>query len=173
MWKAIPGFEGEYEVSNLGNIKSLAKTVWYGKNKRVWRNTPDKILNPYINKCGRRDGYRQVHLSGKVRFYVHRLVAQVFIENPRNLKIINHIDGDTLNNKWVNLEWCTYSENRIHSRDKLNHGISGKLALDLSTGIYYESLNQAFQARKHPVQFSQFTLMLRNIYPNICNVILI
>lgn len=91
-WRAISGFEGIYEVSDLGRVKSLH----FGK---------ERLLTLNINSSG----YYNVNLcqSGACKTYkVHRLVAEAFIENPKDLPLINHIDENPLNNLVSNLEWC-------------------------------------------------------------------
>ncbi len=99
LWQDIPGFEGCYQVSNLGRVKSFRK----------WKtaHSPDEyILKNYLSD----NGYYQVTLyNGNVRkkFLVHRLVASAFIPNPDNLPHINHKDEDPSNNAASNLEWCT------------------------------------------------------------------
>lgn len=102
VWKDIKGYEGKYQVSNLGRIKSLS-----------YRNTGiSKILVPKINK-----GYYEIglYLNGiRKMFFVHRLVALTFIPNPNNLPQINHIDEDKTNNCVDNLEWCTQAYNNIY-----------------------------------------------------------
>ena len=106
-WKDIDGFEGYYQVSNQGRVRSFAKS-WY---------TEPLILKQHINA----DGYANVYLSWagkgkKVTTYkVHRLVAQAFIPNPLNKREVNHIDGDKKNNAVWNLEWVTSSENSRHA----------------------------------------------------------
>lgn len=108
VWKDIVGYEGKYQVSNLGYIKSLE--MWTG-DKYIKR---DKILRGSLSK----NGYLYVSLckGGKAKKYkVNRLVAQAFIENPYNLPITNHIDGDKTNNCVDNLEWTTQSENLKHA----------------------------------------------------------
>lgn len=107
IWKDIEGFEGSYQVSNLGRVKSFHR----GK----WNN---------ISPCESTKGYLQVflHKNGKrKRFFVHRLVAQAFIPNPDNLPQINHKDEDKANNMVDNLEWCTAEYN-------LNYGTRNKRA---------------------------------------------
>lgn len=102
IWKDIPWYEWLYQVSNLGNIYSNPKKwSWWHK----W-----KILKPYIN-----DLYFSVVLSTKNRVLIHRLVAQSFIPNPENKPQVNHINWTKTDNRAENLEWCTISENWIHS----------------------------------------------------------
>lgn len=75
-------------------------------------------IKPYVSKIG----YLQIkiNLNGKSKhFYVHRLIAEEFIPNPNKLKCVNHKDGNKLNNKIDNLEWCTYSQNNQHAYDNL------------------------------------------------------
>ena len=108
IWKDIEGYENKYQVSNLGNVKSLE--TWTG-DKYIRR---EKILKNMVYG----NGYYYVCLSknGKVKKYkVNRLVAQAFIPNPDNKPFTNHIDGDKLNNNVDNLEWCTQSENMKHA----------------------------------------------------------
>ncbi len=98
VWKDIKGFEGLYQVSTQGQVKSRRG-----------------ILKPYINH----KGYLKVCLSKdgvKYKKRVNRLVAEAFIENPLNLPQVNHKDRNKNNNAVSNLEWCTAKENRDHYR---------------------------------------------------------
>lgn len=121
VWKDIVGYEGKYQVSNLGYIKSLE--MWTG-DKYIKR---DKILRGSLSN----NGYLYVSLckGGKAKKYkVNRLVAQAFIENPYNLPITNHIDGDKTNNCVDNLEWTTQSENLKHAyRTGLRKAVAYKI----------------------------------------------
>ena len=104
VWKDIKGYEGRYQISNLGNVKSL---------KYRNQNLVKKLTQRTSNK-----GYKVVGLTdkGKTNFVlVHRLVAMAFVDNPNDYPIVNHKDENPLNNQADNLEWCNYSYNRIYS----------------------------------------------------------
>ena len=103
IWKDIPGYEGLYQVSNLGNVKSVH---WNHSNKI-------RTIKPFNN-----NGYWRVVLYKDrmhKKFLVHVLVAKSFIPNPQNKPCVNHIDGNGHNNMISNLEWVTFSENTRHA----------------------------------------------------------
>lgn len=125
LWKPVKGFEGEYEVSNFGRVKSL-DTIQRRSNGRVMCDfkIKGKILKPF--RTGKGDGYYTVSIHGK--FYkVHRLVATAFVPNPCNLPQVNHIDGDKTNNSVNNLEWVTNLENMQHAVRKGLRPLGGKV----------------------------------------------
>lgn len=108
IWKDIKGYEGLYQVSNLGNIKSVNRIVRF---KNGYRCLPEKILK-ISSFCNSK--YMQVNLSknSKIKTYsLHRLVAETFIPNPNNLPCVNHKDENPQNNCVDNLEWCTHKYN--------------------------------------------------------------
>ena len=105
LWKDVKDYEGLYQVSTLGRVRSLDKYV-NTKNRNV-----DKVLKPAYDK----NGYLRVYLykNGKGTYFrVHRLVAKTFIPNPLNLPVINHKDEVKDNNHPYNLEWCTDEYNK-------------------------------------------------------------
>lgn len=112
IWRDIKGYEGLYQVSNLGKVKSLEKIQIFPNGGKVVRE--EKILK--TNKTY--NGYLNVRLykNKKVKgFGVHRLVAQEFIDNPKNLPQVNHINCNKTDNKINNLEWCDASYNQNHA----------------------------------------------------------
>lgn len=113
IWKSIKGYEGLYEVSNFGKIKSLDRLVRHKKESDF------RIQKGAIKKQPKNsDGYLTVilYLKNKQKsFLVHRLVCYHFKNNPQNKPTVNHKDGNKLNNHINNLEWNTISENTKHA----------------------------------------------------------
>lgn len=129
-WRPIEGYEGLYEVSNKGRVRSLN-----------YRHTGEAKI---LRLCKNKDGYLCVHLSKNGTRYakqVHRLVASAFIPNIGDKPQVNHIDGDKTNNKVDNLEWVTGKENMQHA---WNTGLS-KMTEDRK-----KKVSEANKGSKHP-----------------------
>ena len=111
VWSDIEGYEGYYQVSSFGRIRSLDREIYNGK---VYHMKKGKLLRLQSN-----GNYNKISLSKKgtvKQFLVHRLVASCFILNLSDKPEVNHIDKDTYNNVYTNLEWVTSKENDTHKR---------------------------------------------------------
>ena len=111
IFKDIKGYEGLYQVSNLGRIKSLERDIIYPNGKIQHYN--EKMLSPNSDK----NEYKTIKLckNGKIkRYLVHRLVAEAFIDNPDNLPCVNHKDENKQNNNVENLEFCSVAYNNSY-----------------------------------------------------------
>lgn len=127
VWRDIKGYEGLYQVSNMGRIKRLERTFFDKSGHK--QHPKERILKPKTEQ----NGYLRVILcngSGKRKtLLVHRLVCEAFHENSENKPYVNHIDENKANNKASNLEWCTVTEN-------INHGThNARVAKSLSKSV--------------------------------------
>ena len=116
IWKDIKNFEGLYQVSNLGRVKSLPRTINKRKCKEIIKTAT------LSNK-----GYYRLSLckNGTTKYYaIHRLVAEAFVPNPNNFPIVNHKDTNRTNNNANNLEWCTYKYNSNYGNVRAKRLIS-------------------------------------------------
>ena len=117
-WRDVVGYEGLYEVSNLGNVKTLGRVVVDSLGRT---RTFQGRLMKQTNSCG----YKQVSLTDyngeSKRKSVHILVAEAFLCRGENDDCVNHKDGVKHNNKVTNLEWCSYAYNNVHARE---HGLT-------------------------------------------------
>lgn len=123
IWKDIKGWEGYYQVSNLGNVRSLDRAITQSNGKVVvWKG---RLLRQRKNELGYKFvGLRKDYKRKTMR--VHRLVAMAFIPNPNNLPQINHKDVNPSNNRVDNLEWCSQLYNNMYDNANIKRGISRK-----------------------------------------------
>ena len=116
VWKPIKSYEDHYLISNFGRVKAIKRKIYVGNfcEEKFREFQTDRILK----LCDRGNGYYVVTLGNatkKKNFYVHRLVAEHFIDNPNNYPVVNHKDFNPKNNRVDNLEWCTYEYNAGYS----------------------------------------------------------
>ena len=137
VWKDIVGYEGKYQVSNIGRVKSL----------NYKRTGKEKILKNRVDN----DGYMCVnlHKDGKLKsFLVHRLVAMAFVDGYEEGLVVNHIDECKDNNVWTNLEWVTQQDNinygtRTERQSEKMKGKNGRKVQCIETEEVFESLTKA------------------------------
>lgn len=138
IWKSIPQFEGHYQVSDEGRVRSLDKTV----NTAI-RHNQSVLKRGKVLKCNlKRNGYYSVDLcvkNTKKTISVHRIVASTFIENPLAKSQVNHKNGVKTDNRVSNLEWATRSENQQHRFTQLGQTGKRKKVLCKETGTIHES----------------------------------
>lgn len=155
IWKDVKGFEGSYEVSNYGRVRSKKRVASDGK-----------LLYPRIMFGALNDGYHVVNLQGTT-FRVHRLVAEAFIPNPDNKPYVNHKDADRLNNFVDNLEWCTQLENVQHAIEK---GCSNKSVVERRRPVGQYTLEGDLIQIHESVLAASLALGNASFRPNIRNV---
>lgn len=143
IWKDIKDYEGLYQVSNLGRVKSLPRLITqWNRFKNITYPVPEKILSPRMI-----NDYYSVTLSkeGKTKsIRIHRLVAETFIPNPDNLPEVNHKDENKVNNSVSNLEWCDRQYNNTYNdhNAKINTK-KRKSVICIETKIIYKSITEA------------------------------
>lgn len=154
IWKPVKDYEGYYEVSNLGRVKSL---VGYNGKEYIER---EKILKNSIQISG--SSYKRyavtLSIKSKVKHCkVHKLVAETFVPNPNNYKIINHKDGNSLNNHIDNLEWCTMSDNLQHAyimklkKSKIHNMDRQQVVNMLNSGLMQKDIAKILKISEHTI----------------------
>jgi len=158
----IPEFEGYYQVNSNGDVKSLDKLISPTHNGIKKRFKKGRILRP--NTCRQYSAVVLTKNTINKSISVHRLVAMIFVPNPDNKPCVNHKNGNKRDNRAENLEWCTHSENSQHAyanglipkkfgENNPMFGRTGsrnknsKAVLDTQTGIFYESITEAANAK--------------------------
>lgn len=162
-FRDIPGWEGYYQVSNLGTVRSVDRAVGSVTGKVYYRK--GKVLKQLLNE----DGYMVVNIArnGKDRTIgVHRAMALAFIPNPENKPMVNHLNAIRTDNRLDNFEWCTNAENVKHS---FNLGLSSNkgdkhprrvLTMEMVRGIRAE-----LESGKSPAEVANiFDIKRRNVY---------
>ena len=144
IWKDIKNYEGLYQISNMGRVKSLERTK-KGRGNTIYI-TKERILKPSLNGSG----YPIVGLSNgcnHISYIVHRLVAEAFIPNPDNLSDVNHINEDKTDNRVDNLSWMSHHDN-------INYGSRNeKIAAKNSKAVYCEDLDMTFRNAVEAAKF--------------------
>lgn len=166
-WKDVPGFEGYYQASTLGNVKTLSRKII--KSNKAIKIIEERLIKPFKDK----DGYLEVSLwkgnKGK-KFKLHRLIGTLFIPNPENKPTINHKFGDKKDNKVSSLEWATRSENISHAYETgLLKNPSSKRVIHLLTKVTYNSAREAANANGY--KDHTLTAMLRGVNKNTSNML--
>lgn len=136
IWKDIPGYEGKYQISNMGRVKSLSR------NERFCKRTNEVILRTFL--CG--SGYQEIILNNNGQRkpkLIHRMVAEAFVPNPEGKREVNHKNGNKLCNEYFNLEWVTPSENIRHSYDVLQNKHHSRKVVCVETGEVFGSIKEA------------------------------
>jgi hypothetical protein len=155
IWKAIAGYEAQYEVSNFGRIKSL----------NFNRTGKERILKSVTIKSG----YCQVSLcenNNCIIHSVHRLVAKAFIPNPENKPEVNHINGVKADNRVENLEWNTQSENGSHAYKTGLSKVSEKTRLAVSKNGKDSQIISTWINEKLDLEFTGNSLELVRAFPD-------
>lgn len=140
IWKGIEGYEGYYQISSHGQVRSLDRMVMSG-------GFPRHIKGKILAQTTDRDGYKHLRLRKNGReksFFVHRLVAGAFVLNFNSDEDVqvNHKDEDKANNHYSNLEWCTHKYN-LHYGTRLQKLRKPVIAINDKETLYFESMTEA------------------------------
>lgn len=150
-WRDIDGYEGLYQISNIGRVKSFDRVV---RTFGGYRTIGGRIIKPHHDK----DGYWRIGLSKdrkQKQHYVHRLVAKAFLENPDNLPVINHKNEIKDDDRVENLEWCTIYYNSVYN------GKMEKLAKLRWKKVIQYDMNGNFIREWDSIKEASYTLGIR------------
>ena len=150
-WKDVKDYEGLYQVSNLGRVKSVERMKWSGLNGGCYVTVPERILKTIKDKYG----YLTVNLckDSKMKTYkVHRLVATAFLDNPNNLPMINHKNEIKSDNHVDNLEWCdaSYNANYGTRNQRVGEKVAEKLRGRNLSEEHKKKISERMRGRKLP-----------------------
>lgn len=152
IWKDIINFEGIYQVSNLGRVRSLDRIRYHPQGQMKLKG---KILSQFL---GAKD-YLYVRVQNKKSntSRVHRLVATAFLPNPNNKEQVNHRDGIKDNNNVENLEWCTNFENQKHSWDSKTRGVKSDLCISYKKKNIHKLTSEQVKTIRDMFSTNKFT----------------
>lgn len=162
IWKDVKGFEGIYQVSNLGRVKSLERTFWNKAYGGHWQTVNEKFLNGGL--VGTPLKYRFVILCNdnyRKKVLVHRLIYETFVgEVPKGMEV-DHIDSNTLNNRLDNLQLLTSSKNKLKARKGKDKTQYSYIVTDTQTGeeVIYNTITEVkeeFELSSHHIRNTAF-----------------
>jgi hypothetical protein len=172
LWKPIKGFEQFYEASNLGRIKSIGRIV---HQTHMDKYKKERMMTPYLNPkkylCTKLyDGF-----DNSKSFTIHKIIALTFLENPNNYIEVNHVDGNKVNNRVDNIEWCSRSHNvretyRLGLKDPSKYMGSGnktsKLTEEQVLSIREEYKNKSLNQRQLAIKYNVGNTLIGMIVHN-------
>lgn len=169
IWKDVEGFEGRYQVSNLGRVKSIKRIKPVKENLKGIKEIimiPYSGAARYLGVTLRKDGKGKTHT-------IHRLVAEAFLPNPLGFPCVNHKDGDCLNNRVDNLEWCNqrynikYANISKEQRSQMSELLEKKSQHLIQSQAYNQSANIGRGRRKRSVCVYSLDMTLIKCFPSI------
>lgn len=157
VWKDIEGYEGRYQVSNLGRVKALPRTVSGHNQHGEWTRTePEQIMTQKLQNTDRLQVSLRDAEGKRKTFYVHRLVAMAFVPGYFEGATVNHKNEDHHDNRADNLEWMTKAENNAYGTHNFRVGKSLRMAVEMLTDdgehvAYFDSMSEAAEKSGCPL----------------------